>query len=382
MMLRLLFAGLFVVLGIAGYIWYTDPAAKPSVAAARPPLPVSVVRAARQDIPILLDGIGTVQALNTVQLRSRVDGTLDRVNFEEGQKVNKDAVLATIDPRLFQAALDQAKAKKAQDEAQLVSDEKDLERSRLLSEQKFASIQSFDQLTAKVGVDRAILLADAAAIKTAETNLSYTTITAPFPGRIGLRSVDPGNIVRANDTTAFIATLTQQHPISVVFTLPETQLADVRAAQRAGDVLVIAYDQDAKKPIAKGKLAFIDNQVDQSTGTIRLKALFENEEEALWPGQYTPVRVQTSVKRNAITMPAVAVQRGPSGLYAWIATPDQRAVMVPIEAGPSYGNITVAEKGLAEGDQIITSNYYRLQPNMTIKTDPQPIAANEGNGRS
>jgi membrane fusion protein, multidrug efflux system len=380
-MFRVLCVAFCAVLGIAGYIWSIAPPPKP-IATVRPVLAVSAVRATRQNVPILLEGIGTVQALNTVQLRSRVDGTLDQVNFQEGQRVKKDDVLATIDPRLFQAALDQAKAKKAQDEAQLLSDEKDLERSRLLSEQRYASQQSFDQLTAKVGVDRALILADIAAVKTAETNLSYTTITAPFSGRVGLRSVDPGNIVRANDTTTFIATLTQQHPIAVVFTLPETQLAAVRQAQREGEVPVIAYDQDRKNAIAKGKLAFIDNQVDQGSGTIRLKAIFENEDEALWPGQYTPVSVQTGTKRNAITLPSAAVQRGPGGLYAWVATPDQRALMAPIQAGASYENLTVAEKGLAEGDQIITSNTYRLQPDMHIKIDPQPIAANEAGGRT
>lgn len=380
-MLRVLLIGLCIVLGLAGYIWSSAPP-QASKAAPAPALAVSTVSALKRDVPILLPGIGTVQALYTVQLRSRVDGTLDQVKFQEGQQVKKDEVLATIDPRLFEAALDQAKARKAQDEAQLVSDLKDLERARMLSEQKFASVQLFDQLTAKAGVDRALIQADQAAIKTAETNLSYTIITAPFPGRMGLRAVDPGNIVRANDATAFIATLTQQHPITIVFTLPEAQLGEVRVAQRAGDVPVIAYDQDGKQPIAKGKLLVIDNLVDQSSGTIRLKAIFGNEDEALWPGQYTPVRVQTGIKRNAITVPAAAVQRGPSGLYVWLATPDQRAMMAPIEAGPSYESVTVAEKGLVEGDQIIMSNYYRLQPNMRIKTDAQPVAVNDAGGRT
>jgi multidrug efflux system membrane fusion protein len=380
-MRRVLLVGLCAVLGISGYIWYVAPQPKAKTASAQF-IAVSTVSALKQDVPILLSGIGTVQALNTVQLRSRVDGTLDRVNFKEGQHVGKDDVLATIDPRLFQAALAQAKAKKAQDEAQLVSDLKDLERSRQLSEQRFASQQSVDQWTAKVGVDRALIQADEAAINTAETNLSYTTITAPFPGRIGLRAVDPGNIVRANDTTAFIATLTQQYPITIVFTLPEVYLSAVRDAQRAGDVPVIAYDQDGKKPIAKGKLLVIDNLVDQGSGTIRLKAIFENADEALWPGQYTPVRVQTGIKRDAITVPATAVQRGPSGLYVWLAAPDQRAIMAPIETGPSYDTITAVEKGLAAGDQVIMTNYYRLQPNVRIRTDAQPVAANEAGGRS
>jgi membrane fusion protein, multidrug efflux system len=380
-MFRALLAALCIVLGIAGYIWYFALPPAPKAAAAQP-LAVSTFGASKQDVPVLLSGIGAVQALNTVQLRSRVDGTLDRVNFQEGQRVKQDELLAMIDPRLFQAALDQAKAKKAQDEAQLVSDLKDLERARSLSQQKFASEQSVDQLTAKVGVDRALIQADEAMIKTAETNLSYTAITAPFAGRVGLRSVDPGNIVRANDTTVFIATLTQQNPIAVVFTLPEGELGAVRDAQRAGDVAVIAYNQDGTKPVAKGKLAVIDNLVDQGSGTIRLKAIFENGDEVLWPGQYTPVRVQTALKRDVIAIPSTAIQRGPNGLFVWLASPDQRAVMQPIETGPVYENVTAVEKGLAEGDQIITSNYYRLQPDKPVKTDAKPVAVNEAGGRS
>jgi multidrug efflux system membrane fusion protein len=380
-MFRVLSVGLLAVFGIAAYIWYIAPPAKPKAAKQNPPVVVSVTPAIRGDVPVMLSGIGTVQALNTVQLRSRVDGAIDQVNFTEGQKVMKDDVLATIDPRLFQAALDQAKAKKAQDEAQLASDLKDLERSRQLAEQRFASQQSFDQLTAKVGVDRALIAADEAAIRTAETNLGYTTIAAPFSGRIGLRNVDPGNIVRANDT-AFIATLTQQHPISVVFTLPEAQLSEVRAAMRHGNVRVIAYDQDGKNPVGTGKLEVVDNQVDQATGTIRLRALFSNEDEALWPGQFTPVRVQVAVKRGAISVPTTAIQRGPNGLYVWVVGQDQRAAMAPIEIGPSFEALTVVEKGVSEGHQIIISNQYRLQPNTPVKAETQPIAANEGTGRT
>ena len=265
-MLRILFVGLIAVAAVSGYLWYSAPVPQPRAASAPPAVIVAATPATARDIPVLLSGIGTVQALNTVQIRSRLDGTLDKVNFEEGQQVKQGDILAIIDPRLYQAALDQAKAKLAQDQAQLLSDEKDLERSRQLSQQKFASQQSVDQLTAKVGVDRALIEADQAFIRTAETNLSYTTITAPFSGRVGLRAVDPGNIVKANDTSAFIATLTQQHPIGLVFTLPEAQLSAIREAQRAGDVPVIAMDQDGKKPIAKGKLQVIDNQVDQGDG--------------------------------------------------------------------------------------------------------------------
>jgi membrane fusion protein, multidrug efflux system len=381
-MLRILFVGLIAVAAVSGCIWYSGPAPQPRAASAPSAVIVSATPAMARDIPVLLSGIGTVQALNTVQIRSRLDGTLDKVNFEEGQQVKQGDVLAIIDPRLYQAALDQAKAKLAQDQAQLLSDEKDLERSRQLSQQRFASQQSVDQLTAKVGVDRALIEADQAFIRTAETNLSYTTIAAPFPGRIGLRAVDPGNIVKANDTSTFIATLTQQHPIGLVFTLPEAQLSAIRAAQRAGDVPVIAMDQEGKKPVAKGKLQVIDNQVDQTTGMIRLKAVFDNQDDALWPGQYTPVQVQVGFKKNAVTVPTAALQRGPNGLFVWIATPEMRAGMAPVETGPAYEGVTVAQKGLKEGDLVIVSNQYRLQPNARIELNAPPVAANDASGRS
>jgi len=238
-----------------------------------------------------------------------------------------------------------------------------------------------DQLTAKVGVDRALIEADQANIRTAQTNLSYTTITAPFSGRIGIRNLDPGNIVKANDTV-FIATLTQRHPIALIFTLPEFQLSAVREAQRAGDVPVIAMDQEGKEPIAKGKLQVIDNQVDQATGTIRLKAVFDNQDDALWPGQYAPVQVQVGIRKKAVTVPTAALQRGPNGLFVWVATPDMRAAMAPVEAGPTYEGLTVAKKGINEGDQVIISNQYRLQPNVRLELNTQPVAANEVAGRT
>ncbi len=381
-MLRILFVGLIAIAAVSGYIWYSVPAPQHRAASAPPAITVSATPATARDVPVLLSGIGTVQALNTVQIRSRVDGTLDKVNFEEGRQVKQGDVLAIIDPRLYQAALDQSKAKLAQDQAQLLSDEKDLERSTQLSQQKYASQQSVDQLTAKVGVDRALIEADKAFIRTAETNLSYTTIAAPFSGRVGLRAVDPGNIVKANDTSAFIATLTQQHPIALVFTLPEAHLSAIRDAQRAGDVPVIAMDQDGKKPIARGKLQVIDNQVDIATGTIRLKAVFDNQDEALWPGLYTPVQVQVGVRKNAVTVPTAALQRGPNGLFVWVAMPEMRAAMAPLEAGPAYETVTVAQRGLKEGDLVIVSNQYRLQPGARIELNTPPVAANEAAGRS
>ena len=381
-MLRILFVGLMAVAAVSGYLWYSVPAPQSRAASAPPAVAVTATPATARDIPVLLSGIGTVQALNTVQIRSRLDGTLDKVNFEEGQQVKQGEIIAIIDPRLYQAALDQAKAKLAQDQAQLLSDEKDLERSRQLSQQRFASQQSVDQLTAKVGVDRALIEADQAFIRTAETNLSYTTITAPFSGRVGLRAVDPGNIVKANDTSAFIATLTQQHPIGLVFTLPEAQLAAIREAQRAGEVPVIAMDQEGKKPIAKGKLQVIDNQVDQTTGMIRLKAVFDNQDDALWPG---PIHARAGASRRQEGMPSRCRLRRCKGGRTASSCGSPRLKCERRwrrwKPGRLMKVLRSLEKGLKEGDLVIVSNQYRLQPNARIELNTPPVAANEASGR-
>jgi len=382
-MFRKVLAGLVLVAVAAAVALMAEPSPNhaPQAAPAPAAIAVATVPARMRDVPVLLSGIGAVEAFQIVQIRSRVDGTLDRVNFTEGQLVKKGDVLAIIDPRLYRAALDSARAKLSQDKAQLASDEKDLSRSVQLSTQRFASQQTVDQLTAKVDIGRALVQADEAAIRTAETNLSYTTITAPFDGRIGISSVHAGNIVRANDQT-FIAELTQVDPISLVFTLPEARLPLVREAQKAGPVSVIALDHDAKEPVARGKLSVIDNKVDQTTGTIRLKATFDNRNDALWPGQYAPVLVEAGVRRNAVTVPTAAVQRGPNGLYVWIATPERRAQMVAVETGPSHDDETVIAKGATEGDLVIVSNHYRLRPGIEIEPKAKPVAATDATGRT
>ncbi|ADP69381.1 efflux transporter, RND family, MFP subunit [Rhodomicrobium vannielii ATCC 17100] len=382
-MFRKVLAGLVLLSAATAVALMAEPSPKsaPQAAPAPAAIAVSTVPARVRDVPVLLSGIGAVEAFQTVQIRSRVDGTLDKVNFAEGQLVKKGDVLAIIDPRLYRAALDSAKAKLAQDKAQLASDEKDLGRSVQLSTQRFASQQTVDQLTAKVGIGRALVQADEAAIRTAETNLSYTTITATFDGRIGISAVHVGNIVRASDQT-FIAELRQVDPISVVFTLPEAKLPLIREAQKAGPVSVIALDNDAKRPVAKGKLTVIDNKVDQTTGTIRLKATFDNRNEVLWPGQYASVLVEAGIIKNAVTVPTAAVQRGPNGLYVWVATPQGRAQMAAVEIGPSHEDETVIAKGVTEGDVVIVSNHYRLRPDIQIEPKAKPMAANDAAGRT
>jgi len=290
------------------------------------PIPVSVATADRQDVPILVDGLGTVQALNTVPIHSQIDGKLIEITFTEGQHVKKGDVLARIDPRLFKAALDLAQAKKGQDAANLISAEKDLTRAKTLVARSFETQQTVDQQQAKVDALKASIAADEAAVETARTQLDYTTITAPIDGRAGIRQVDAGSIIHAGDSTPLVV-LTQTQPSAVIFTLPETLLDPLRDAMSRGAVEVTAFDQNNAKALATGRLLLIDDVIDQATATIRLKALFPNADERLWPGEFVNARVLLETRSNEITVPSVAVQRGPQGLFVWVIGPDGTAQM-------------------------------------------------------
>jgi multidrug efflux system membrane fusion protein len=362
--------------GAAG--WYLLQSAEPVRAAKKETaarVPVSVAVAARQDVPIYLGGLGTVQASYTIGIHTQVDGKLLEVRFTEGQHVKAGEVLAKIDPRLYQAALDQAKAKKAQDEAQLVSARKDLARSKTLAAQNFQTEQIVDQQQAKVEQLTAAIAADNAAIDTAQTQLDYTTITAPSDGRIGVRLVDPGNLVRASDQGS-IATLTRLQPISVLFTLPSRALDDVRDAMARGPVEVTAFDRDNARALSTGTLLLVDNLIDQTTATIRLKATFENKDERLWPGEFVNARLLIETRKDVLTVPSAAVQRGPQGLLAWVIGDNNVAKAVPIEVGPTSGDLTIVTSGLAEGARVVTDGYYKLQQNSPVTiTASQPARA-------
>jgi multidrug efflux system membrane fusion protein len=366
--------------GGAGY-WYWAQGPSPAHAA-RPParaaVPVTVATVTRQDMPISLTGLGTVQASFTVGIHSQVDGKLQEVLFTEGQHVKKGDVLAKIDPRLFQAALDQAKAKKAQDEAQLISADKDLARSATLVLKNITSQQIVDQQQGKVDQLKATVAADDAAIDTAQTQLDYTTITAPSDGRIGVRLVDPGNIVHANDAGA-LASLVLTQPSAVMFTLPARALDDVRDAMAQGPVEVTAFDQDNRRALATGKLLLVDNLIDQATSTIRLKAMFPNEDERLWPGQFVNARVSLGTRANAVVVPSPAVQRGPDGLFIWTVTANDVAEPRPIEVGARTEQLTIVTSGLNGGERIVTDGQYKLQRNspvtFTAPTAPQTAKA-------
>src|SRR5262245_37569072 len=365
--------------GGAGY-WYRAQGSGAHAARmpARAGVPVSVAIVQRQAVPIYLTGLGTVQASFTVGIHSQVDGKLQEVLFTEGQQVKKGDVLAKIDPRLFQAALDQAKAKKAQDEAQFIAASKDLERSNTLVKSNITSQQIVDQQQGKVDQLRASIAADEAMIQTAQTNLDYTTITAPSDGRMGVRLVDPGNIVHANDQGA-LATLVLTRPSAVLFTLPARTLDDIRAAMARGPVEVTAFDQDNRRALATGTLLLVDNTIDQASATIRLKAMFPNDDDKLWPGEFVNARVLLETRSNAVVVPSAAVQRGPNGLFIWTVSGKDVAEPRPIETGPSYDNLTIVTSGLAGGERIVTDGQYKLQRNAPVTYTAPQIAGSAGN---
>jgi multidrug efflux system membrane fusion protein len=366
-----------VAAGGAAFVWYrggpeTTRAAR--AAPARAPVPVSVALASRRDVPIYLTGLGTVQAVLTVGVHSQVDGKLQQVLFTEGQHVKKGDVLATIDPRLFQAALDQARARKAQDQAMLAAAQKDLARFKSLAAKNFETEQNVDTQQAKVDQLIASIDADQAAIESAQTQLEYTNITAPNDGRVGVRLVDPGNIVHASDAGA-ITTLVQMQPAAVMFTLPARMLDQVREAMARGKVQVTAFDQDNREPLGTGTLVTVDNAIDQASATIRLKALFPNTDERLWPGEFVNARLLLDTRMSAVAMPSAAIQRGPQGLFAWIIGANDTAAARPIEIGATSGDLTIVTSGINDGDRVVTDGQYKLQPNAPVSFTAPPTAA-------
>ncbi len=374
-----IYAGLAIVALVAGggfYYWKTRPV--PVVARPVPVIPVTVVDATSRDVPIFLEALGTVSASNTVSIRSQITGTLQTVNFTEGQEVHKGDTLAVIDPRPLQAALTQVTAKKAEDQAQLISAQKDLARYNDLATRDFATKQSVDQQQAKVDQLKATIDADQGAIENAQTQLSYATITAPFDGRVGFRQLDAGNIIHTGDANP-LTVLTQIKPSMVVFTLPQKNLGDVREAMLRGPVTVLAFDQDGTKQLAEGQLLLIDNQIDQATSTIRLKARFGNEDSRLWPGEFVRIRAQVDTKQNAVTIPPVALQRGPQGLFTWVIKTDNTADQRSVEATAVGTDIVIVTKGLQAGEKVVVNGQYRLQAGAHVDAKTNEAANAPGN---
>lgn len=331
----------------------------------RAAVPVRTAAVEKADFPVYLTGLGTVQGFNTVIVRTRVDGQINRIAFQEGQVVKEGDTLVEIDPRPFEAALDQAKAKKAQDEASLANASLDLQRYTKLGE--FATRQQTDTQRSTVSQLTAQIEADTALIANAQTQLDYATIKAPISGVAGLRQVDVGNIVNAATQTG-IVTIAQIEPIAVIFTAPEDQLPDIKTALAAGSPETIALSTDGKRVLSTGTLSLINNQVDTTSGTVRLKAIFDNKDHALWPGQSVSTRLLVATVKGATVVPDDAVQHGTDGLYAYAVNRDNKAELRKIKVSRSFDGRSVVDEGLSPGEQVITAGQYKVQPGSLVST--------------
>jgi multidrug efflux system membrane fusion protein len=351
-----------LILGGLGWIGWTSLQQKQAAnRGQRPDLPVPVLAATPrvQDVPVYLEGVGAVRALNTVLVRSQVDGKLIAVNFTEGQDVKKGDVLGEIDPAIYQAQYDQTVAKKAQDEAQLANMRLDLTRYQQLAATNAGSKQQADTQRAVVAQQEALVKADQAAIDNAQTMLGYTKIIAPISGRAGLRQVDQGNIIRASDATGLVV-ITQLQPIGVQFSLPQQQIVRVNAAAGKGALAVEVFGNDGATVADTGTLKGIDNQVDPATGTLKLKAEFPNANFQLWPGQFVNVRLKVETLPNALVIPTSAAQRGPAGTFSYVIGDDDTVTAKPVVVIQQNETDAVIASGLSPTDRVVTTGFANL----------------------
>lgn len=346
-------------------------AADPDMAS---PTPVTVALVESRDVPIWLSAIGSVQPLNMVAVKARVDGQLDSVAFTEGQEVRQGDVIAQIDPRMYQAAVGQAAAKLAQDAANLANARIDLARTQKLAASAFASAQQADTQKATVAQLEAQSQQDQASLAIAKLQLDFTTIRAPLDGRTGMRQVDPGSIVHASDPNG-LATITQMAPVGAQFSLPQDDLPDIRAAMAGDNVLVEAYSRDNSKLLADGRLVFIDSMVDQASGQIRLKAEFANTDRALWPGQFITARVLVRTIPHAIVVPSNAIEHSEDGLYMFRVEPDNTVAVQPVSVGASVGSLAVVTSGASPGERVVIGGQYRLRAGMRVAPHPMRTSA-------
>jgi multidrug efflux system membrane fusion protein len=382
---RLALGAALVVLLLVTVLAWRWLAAKPVPAAKPKAIAVDVATVKRDDVPVYLEGLGTVQAFYTVTITARVDGQIEKVAFKEGQDVKKGDLLVQIDPRPYQAALGVAIATRDKDRALLANAHRDMSRYAELEPEDLASKQTVDTQRALIAQLTAQIKGDEAAIDNARTQLDYTTIRSPIDGRTGIRQVDPGNNVHATDTTGMVV-VTQLEPISIIFTLPEEAFGQLSEALTRGTVTATALSRDDKEELDHGSVELIDNQIDQSTGTIRVKVILPNKQRRLWPGQFVNVRVMTQMQRQVLTIPATALERGPDGQFTYVVQPDSTIKVAAITAGEQTGDIVVVEKGLQAGDKVVASNQYRLQPGSLIRPNAvrpgTPKVAKSGDGEA
>ena len=353
-----------------GLLWLTSLRSSSAKSETEDTVPVVTEAARRQDIPVYLNGLGSVQALNTVTVRAQIDGKIIKVNFQEGQDVRAGDLLMQIDPRPYQAALDQSLAKQNQDQAQLDYAQKVLSRDVELFDKRVLDPQSLDLQKATATQMAALVKADEAAVASAKVQLEFTKITSPIDGRVGLRLVDQGNIVHASDQAGLVI-ITQIRPISVIFTLPESNLREVtkRVAANDGDqsLTVIATDQENNQILDQGELGAMDNQIDQATGTIKLKAIFKNRQLGLWPGQFVNIRLLVDTRKQALVVPANAVSEGPNGDFVYVIRPDLTAQVKTVKTGTSEAGFTIIENGVSERDEVVVDGQYLLKPNAHVR---------------
>jgi membrane fusion protein, multidrug efflux system len=357
-----------IVVIAAGYGGWQHVQGAPS-ASQRPgqsPAPVHVAMVERKDFPVVLNGLGTVQPTNTVTVRSRVDGQIEKVAFEEGQMVHEGDLLVQIDPAPFQAALDQATAKLTQDQASLNNAKQDLGRTSTLARQGDATQQLLDQRTANVASLAAQVQADQASIESAKVQLAYTTIRSPLTGRAGFRLVDPGNIVHASDQNGLVV-ITQLQPIAVVFTIPEDSLPPVLEKLNSGvKLLVDAWDREQKQRLASGTLLTVDNQIDPTTGTVRLKAVFPNTDGRLFPSQFVNAHLRLEVKRGATVVPTAAIQQSAQGTFVYVVKSDHSATVRPVKVGVTEGDNAAIDSGVSPGEMVVVDGGDRLREGIQV----------------
>ena len=349
--------------------------------------PVGVAPAEVRDLPVYLNGLGSVEAFNTVVVKSRIDGQLVEVHFREGQEVEKGDLLAVIDPRPYQVALSQAEATLYKDKSALADAQLNAERFEGLFKQGIIPQQQNDTQKSLVGQLEGSVRSDQANVDNVKLNLVYTRITAPVGGRVGLRQVDVGNMVHAADANGLLV-ITQLHPIAVIFNLPEDNLGNVSQHMRKGTLVVEAYSRDDQTKLATGKLMTIDNQIDPTTGTGKLKAVFDNNERALWPNQFVNIHLLLEVRKNSTVVPAAAVQRGPQGTYVFVVKPDNTVDMRKVTLGIAVGNFAAITDGVSAGDKVVTDGQDKLQAGSKVEVrngsgqpSPQPSQGTQAPGQ-